>query len=284
MNIHHYSVFAAALGGGKHVAIVEGVDNPVDMSKIAASSGAPLTGFILSSEDATAYVRFFSPTKAKGSSDSGALVVAEHLRLKRAIRDYVFVLMGEDELQVAYENEKWWSEQEDTGVVNVTIEKDTLLKALGIQDVDLETKNEVLASGGHKFNVIVTVKDSIVLDGIKPDFETLKSIQQTHGANGFVVMADSARGLPDFRFFSPAKGLFEDNAGSYTLATICGYAARNHRVDHQKGYVEIYFEAAQRFAMDKPSRLHAYYTPDNSIAKNIRVGGQVEMLEVTKWA
>jgi len=283
MDIHHYSVFAAAPGGGKHVAIVEGVDNPVDMGRTATQSGAPLTGFILSSGQGQAEVRFFSSprqgeVREKGSSDSGALVVGEHLRRQGAIGDRLTVQMGEEGLEVFYQDEKWWSEQEDTWAHKLELDSAQLLEVLGLCQDDVV--GVIRAAGGHKINLVVSVKSVVVLDNIGPSFEALSIIQKSNKVNGVIaVCLDSPRAAVDFRWFSPAKNLNEDNAGSYTLASLCGYLT-----GVQNLHGERHLEAIQGFASGKPSRLYVRYLSENSRAKNIRVGGQVEMLEVTKWA
>ena len=271
MNISHYSVFAAAPGGGKHVAVVEGVDNPVDMGKIAAESGAPLTGFILESEDEYADARFFSPTKAKGSSDSGALVIAEHLRLRGAIKDCLFVLMGSDELQVSYQNGKWWREPENAHKLLPQFAVDSLLDALRLNTRDVVGWG---VAGNSKINSVIEVS-SDHLHRIKPKFEALAASQNEHNLNGVLVF--SGESPAHMRFFSPAKGLEEDNAGSFTAVSLCGYLAQRFT-----GAVDL--EVLQGESMGKPSKLYAEFMVEDEVAANVHIGGQVEMLEVNQWA
>lgn len=288
--IHHYSVFAAAPGGGKHVAIVEGVDNPVDMLKIAAESGAPLTGFILTSSENHAEVRFFSPLREKGSSDSGALVVAEHLCRQERVQDRLNVQMGEERLEVFRQDEKWWSEQEDTWEHRLEVDIPELAAALDLDWQDIDWSKDVRVAGNSKLNILVPVDRP---DEVKPDQEAIAQLNRATRTNGVVIFRGPFRRIRfslsnsadqeedshqiELRFFAPAKGILEDNAGSYTLASLAGYLAWFWQGPQK-------YEVLQGVAMGKPSRLWLRYQSDGHKAVDVCVGGQVEMLEVTKWA
>lgn len=283
MKIHHYSVFAAAPGGGKQFAIVEGVTDPAEMQRIAASSGQPLTGFILNADSGLAEVRFFSPTKEKGSSDSGALVVGEHLRRSEAIQDRLIVEAGGERLEVFARENLWWSKQEDTAIKAVSVPKSALIAALGLS-AEQTDEELILCTGDSKVNVIVPLLSEEhgvkTLGGLTPDFSSLASICRDAGINGVVVFAgpenSRARNYVDvwLRFFAPAKGLMEDNAGSYTVASLCGYLAEAWEMSDD-------FLAHQGSSMGKPSKLYVEFIREGDRAKNIQVGGKVELLEVT---
>lgn len=188
MKIQHYSVFAAAPGGGKQFAIVEGVTDPAEMQRIAASSGQPLTGFILNAASGLAEVRFFSPTKEKGSSDSGALVVGEHLRRMAGDSnslDEVTVQMGNEHLKVFKIYDDWWSSQEDSHYLGGISDDDKVLSALGL------SRSEVLMPaarvGNSKVNLAVRVSDLDTLMSLSPDFIRLQIFQQEQKLNGIIA-------------------------------------------------------------------------------------------------
>lgn len=294
MKIAHYSVFAAAPGGGKEFAVVEGVDNPVDMQRIAARSGAPLTAFILDAGADSAVVRFFSPIQEKGSSDSGALVVAEYLRRQGRVQDRLSVQM-EEGLEVFHQEGKWWSRQEDTWEHRLELDIPALAAALDLDWLDIDWSKDIGVAGNSKLNIIVPVSFP---DQVKPDLEVIAQINRDTKTNGIIVFNGPARRVKDWiytndpditvrqeecshhielRFFAPNKGIPEDNAGSYTLASLAGYLAW-----FWEGREE--YEVLQGVAMGKPSRLWVRYESDRSRAMHIRVGGQVEMLEVREWA
>lgn len=298
--IYHYSVFAAAPGGGKHVAIVEGVDNPVDMGTTVAQSGAPLTGFILTSGENHAEVQFFSSprqgeAREKGSSDSGALVLAEHLRRRGTIQDRLAVEMGEEGLEVLREEDRWWSQQEDTWEYRLELDIPALAAVLDLDWQDIDWHKDIGVAGNSKLNIIVSVGFP---DEINPDLQAIAEINRSTKTNGILAFTGPARRVKDWiytdgetiivreeelsqpielRFFAPNKGIPEDNAGSYTLASLAGYLAW-----FWEGPQE--YEVLRGMAMGKPSRLWLRYQSDGRKAINVCVGGQVEMLEVTKWA
>lgn len=282
--IYHYSVFAAAPGGGKQFALVEGVIDPEKMQRIAAQSGQPLTGFILSASAELVEVRFFSPTKEKGSSDSGALVVAEHLRRQGAIQDQVLVQMGEEGLEVSYQDGKWWSHQEDTWEHKRELDIPALAAALDLDWQDINWDKGISVAGNSKLNIIVPVGFP---GQIKPDCEAIAEINRRTDTNGVVVFSGPGRMSTfdpfdpsrreyhthniELRFFAPAKGILEDNAGSYTLASLCGYLARFWRGEQA-------YEVLQGVTMGRPSTLYVRYRSNGQQASHIQVGGKVETL------
>jgi PhzF family phenazine biosynthesis protein len=288
--ITHYSVFAAAPGGGKEFAVAEGVDNPVDMQRIAARSGAPLTTFILDAGADSAVVRFFTPREERGSSDSGALVVAEHLRRRERCGEWLRVRMGKEGLEVFFEDGKWWSRQEDTWEHRLELDIPALAAALDLDWPDIDWHKGIAVAGNSKLNIIVPVSFP---DKVKPDLQAIAQINRLTRTNGLVVFNGPGTRIwfdshnpahqgqyshhIELRFFAPGKGIPEDNAGSYTLASLAGYLAW-----FWEGPQE--YEVLQGVAMGKPSRLWVRYEPDRSRAVHIRVGGQVEMLEVREWA
>jgi len=277
VRIAHYSVFAAAPGGGKQCSIVEGVSDPQQMQQIAAQSSQPLTGFILNAGTGCVEARFFSPTKEKGSSDSGALVVGEHLRRQGAIQDRVRVQMGQEELEVSYQDGKWWSEQPETTVYPFAEGLEELLRILGILEDYTYSKEFCAYSGTHqKKNVIIgfdySAWSTYKLDEIKPHLDWLASYNTRTNTNGLIILYGSDL-WAELRFFAPAKGINEDNAGSFTLASVCAYASQVWGVTGHSN-----FRVVQGQAMGKPSELFATFIAENGSARNIMVGGKVETL------
>lgn len=280
--IYHYSVFAAAPGGGKQFAIVEGVSDPEQMQRIAAQSGQPLTGFISSACAELVEARFFSPKKEKGASDSGALVVGEHLRHKVRTEDRLQIQMGHEELEIFYQEKLWWSRQEDMCRYQMDLPQSLLLDALGLDNEDLHDELDIAAAGGAKKNIVIPVWQTSE-EKIKPDLDALAEITRSTQTNGVIVLfepysvqiADWNEQNPfeewfELRFFAPAKGISEDNAGSYTVASVCAY------LNNPTGE----YKAIQGRALGKPSQLQIRYSLNNQVTTNILVGGNVELLEV----
>ena len=104
-----------------------------------------------------------------------------------------------------------------------------------------------------------------------PDFEGLRNLLKIHQLNGCIVVSfTSSRANLEYRFFAPHKGLLEDNAGSFSLASLCGYKAA-----HMPSGVHD-LVAAQGFQIGKPSELRARFMSRDSMALAVRVGGLVE--------
>jgi PhzF family phenazine biosynthesis protein len=267
LELHHYSVFAPEgnLEGGKWFALVDAPVPLENMPEIARESGAPLTAFITDQHEARVSVRFFNASgQEKPESDSGALVVAHHVG-----RGCTVVSSG-GSLPVMLEDGVCWTAQGDHHLVPLVGSESDWLEALGLEPRMLETMFGVHCAGQlDKFNLIVPVR-SEALDAIIPNLERVTELQRETGVNGVIVAAfDSIRANVDVRFFAPAKGILEDNAGSFTLASVCGYRAA-HLLSGVHDVI-----AAQGHAMGRPSSLRARYIARDSVALMVRVGGVV---------
>lgn len=279
MKLEHYTVFAAAPGGGKHIAVTEAENLTTDeMQVIARESGAPLTGFILGEDHSGVLIKFFTPTKEKLESDSGALVVAEHRWRKGLVEVFMRANMNGNVLPVSGVGHggRWFSEQGSTNAFQLELAASQILEVLGLSSADLHSDFVVGAGGANKINIIVPVKNSSTVDAIKPDLEAMKNLSHDSKTNGLIVFApDQTRGADvDLRFFAPAKGILEDNAGSYTLSSLCGYLVAAQQLEGQQKLT-----ATQGFAFGRPSKLKATFEADDGKALAIRVGGEVVRIE-----
>jgi PhzF family phenazine biosynthesis protein len=283
----YYDVFKADTNGGKRLAVIDDSLSESVMPEIAISSQAPITAFIqpvganlvfaqlaLSQSRAMTsiaptknivQVRFFTNQgKEKLESDSGALVVAHH------IRQTCTVQMQAGNLEVTLEDGVVWTAQPDTHILPLPSSTRIWLDALNLKESDLETDLTVMCAGTlDKHNVIVPIRETAL--NLEPDFNFLADLLKTHALNGCIVVSLlSTKANLEYRFFAPHKGLFEDNAGSFSLASICGYLAAHS----PSGFYDQV--AAQGFQMGKPSELRARFIARDGVALAVRVGGQVE--------
>jgi PhzF family phenazine biosynthesis protein len=271
MKLEHYSVFAPEdhLEGGKHFALVNDSVSVDDMPQIARSSDVPLTAFVTETSGSRVNVRFFSNAgKEKLESDSGALVVAHHLGASCT------VVMPGGELSVELEFGAAWTFQGDFHIWPTSFDDSEWLETLGISSSDFDPFHKIHEAGNSdKRNVVVPVNFS-ALDQIKPDLERVAELNMRTNTNGLILAAfDSPRAIADFRFFAPRKEILEDNAGSFTLASLCGY-----RAAYMAGGV-YRWTVAQGFAMGKPSSLLARFSTRESMAQSVRVGGIVRRIK-----
>ena len=92
-----------------------------------------------------------------------------------------------------------------------------------------------------------------------------------HGTNGLVVAQwQTYPERVNLRFFAPHKGLPEDNAGSYTLASLAGYLAAEVL---GTGYYQI--EAWHGTS----SQLWVRFEVEDGQALGVEVGGSVEWIQ-----
>jgi predicted PhzF superfamily epimerase YddE/YHI9 len=271
MKFEHFSVFApeSHLKGGKHFALVTEPVTLEDMPEMARSNAAPLTAFIMETSGSRVSVRFFSSIgKEKPESDSGALVVAHYLGSS------CIVVMPGGELPVELGSGAAWTFQGDFHIWPTAFDESEWLEALGIPASDLDPFHKIHEAGNsEKRNVVVSVNYS-ALDQIKPNLERVAELNTRTDTNGLIVAAfDSPRAIADFRFFAPRKGILEDNAGSFTLASLCGY-----RAAYMAGGT-YRWTVAQGFAMGKPSSLLARFSTRESMAQSVRVGGVVRRMQ-----
>ncbi|MEY4531486.1 MAG: hypothetical protein RLZZ156_2207 [Deinococcota bacterium] len=273
----YYDVFKAESNGGKRFAVINEPLPESVMPEISVSSQAPITVFITnpvgsrlaSPRYAKAHsivsVRFFTNSgKEKLESDSGALVVAFHLGQSCTVQ------MQAGNLEVMLEDGYVWAAQPDTHILPCPSDSKIWLEALNLRSSDLETDLAILCAGTlDKHNLIVPIKESAL--EFSPNFEALALLLKTHHLNGCIVVSfTSSRSNLEYRFFAPHKGLLEDNAGSFSLASLCGYKAA-----HMPSGVHDLI-AAQGFQMGKPSELRVRFMSRDSMALAVRVGGQVE--------
>lgn len=269
-HLKQYRVFGALIGssvtGGKRIAVCDASSSDTDFAAAATASGAPLTAFILARDEASVTVRFFKKDGSeKLESDSGALVVAHHVDMGCR------VVMSAAALTVKLEDGAYWSAQGEHHVLPAKRPEADWLEALQIAQPQRDSELDVLCAGSlEKHNLIVPIWDD-ALNRLKPDWDVLAARLEESGINGAIVAAFGAnRSHVNFRFFAPHKGLREDNAGSYSLASICGYLA-------PLAVNGVYnLSAGQGYATGKPSSLRAKYIVRDATALAVNVGGTVE--------
>ncbi len=289
----YYNVFKANTNGGKQFAVMSEPILESTMPEIAVSSNASITIFITKTVGAglvpalteleqiaksqsrettrvsptknVVQVRFFTNKgKEKLESDSGALVVAFHLGQNCTVQ------MQGGSLAVTLEDGYVWAAQPDTHILPCPSDSLPWLEALNLQESDLEPELTILCAGTlEKHNLIVPIKESAL--EFSPNFEALGALLKTFDLNGCIAVSfGSSKANLEYRFFAPHKGLLEDNAGSFSLASLCGYKAAHM----PSGLHDLV--AAQGFQMGKPSELRVRFLSRDSVALAVRVGGQVK--------
>lgn len=240
-----------------------------ELQAMAAQAGPPLVAFARLDSPRLASARFFNPTREKGPSDSGAMAVAEHFRRQQQVDQGVRLEMGEEYLELVYEEQKWWTLQGDFGSAAPATDPEVFLEELGLASHFPAIWTGQLGSPKH--NLVVWLPRERDLLGWQPPLEALAAWLQAHGTNGLVVAQwQTYPQRVNLRFFAPHKGLPEDNAGSYTLASLAGYLAAEVL---GTGFYQV--EAWQASS----SQLWVRFEVEDGQALGVEVGGSVEWIQ-----
>lgn len=251
------------LPGGKAVAVFS--DAAGDLQARAAAAGAPLSVFIETADMTGVTLRVFTPTKEKGSSDSGALAALAFLQERGGLLDVVDVRMGGEVLPAQLCGGEWLLRQ---GEVRAAAAPSVDLSPLG-----LEPRTVQVASAGRP-NLIVEVADLAALDAFTPDAEAIAAVNRTTDTTGLVLYAPGgpARAEVSFRAFGPLKGFLEDGASSHMFACLVGTLGAQGRLPTDLNLLR----GAQRLP-GAPSRLTAQFTV-LAHGVDVWVGGRAERL------
>ncbi len=273
-----YRTFPNTSSGGKEIAILEGIFDPVQMQEIAASSGVPLTVFITEYSGSSLNLKVFTPKAEKGESDSGALAALFHLFGNQQPSLHLFgnqfwnthaldvVVIMSETLQARCKDDLWWLEQGIPTVQTVELSPLRVAAALNLESDQIQPQMYTSSTGRPK--LLVTVPNTQILDAIRPDYAALQELNVQTGSSGVIVLtthAPRAESDVDIRFFMPKQSK-EDNAGANTAACVLGYLVKCLGIPRA--------EIAQGYAMGKPSSLFARH-----IEGRVWVGGMVSRVK-----
>lgn len=259
-----YRVLAApGGGGGKTVALFAGASG--DLQASAAGAGAPLSVFVEEAGLSGVSLRIFTPTREKGSSDSGALAALTFLQPRGVLLDVVDVQMGGEVLSAQLCGGEWLLRQGDVTAAEQAVD----LSPIGL------TGAAHLASAGRP-NLTLEVPDLATLDTFVPDAEAISTVNRATGTTGLILYTPGGEGRADvsFRAFGPLKGFVEDGASSNMFACLVGTLGRRGLLPGNLNLIR----GMQRMP-GAPARLTAQFTLSPDGAADVWVGGRGERLE-----
>ncbi|MEF2277984.1 PhzF family phenazine biosynthesis protein [Deinococcus sp. YIM 134068] len=247
--------------GGKTVAIFPTASG--DLQARTAQSASPLSVFIESADVSGVSLRVFTPTKERGSSDSGALAALAFLQSQGTLLDVADVTMGGEVMPAQLCGGEWLLKQGD--VTARAVEAD--LSPLGV-----DTGGAWVASVSRP-NLVVEVADVGTLDAFTPDADAISALNRATDTTGLVLFAPGGEGRADvsFRAFGPLKGFLEDGASSNMFACLVGVLGVTGRLPTGTNMLR----GAQRMP-GAPSRLTAQFSPAPDGAADVWVGGRAE--------
>ena len=264
--------------GGKKVAVFEDVSalESNEMQILAASSGAPLSVFIVQNEAGVLELRVFTPTQEKGESDSGTLAALHHLHTQGEFLEQVTVKMSKDTLEARWGQNMWWLEQGKPSVKLLgASELETLYGALGLDPgISRNIVNTFMPLGlvrAARPKLVIALSRLRSLELLEPNYGLLSKLCRPHGAGGAIALALEGERLAQ-RYFMVGEQK-EDNAGANTAACSAAYllAYEDSRKLHPVIERRTRFEIAQGVAMGRPSRLFV-----GVLERSLWVGGRVE--------
>lgn len=258
----HYRVFAPpSQQGGKLVAVEPAAG--ADALARAQDSGAPLTSFVESTEPGRVRLSLFTPTRQKGSSDSGA--IAALAALQGQLPDALDIEMGGETLAAQLCGGEWLLLQGDAPARPVEVQ----LGALGLDGCP------AWVTDAGRPNLAVELPGLEALTAFTPHEEAIAAVNRATGTTGLLLFVPGgapalgmARADVSFRAFGPLKGFLEDAASSNMFASLCGVLSVAGLLPEGADQIR-----GAQLMPGSPARLTAQFTPAPGGALGVWVGG-----------
>ncbi len=255
----------------------------LEMQKIARELNNSETAFILSPDDRghDVHVRFFTPNREVPIC--GHATVAAHyvralemdLGTTRVVQKTgagilpVDILRDRNDYQIIMTQGKI-----EFGALIGGENKNVLLLALGITEDDLLKSCPVqIVSTGHS-KVMIGIKDSAILNCMKPDHGALAKLSEVIGCNGYYVFTLDSKDsgiLVKGRMFAPAIGINEDPVTGNANGPLGAYLVHYKIVPHEG---EIFrFSARQGEAIHRAGTIGVEVMIEKGEPVNVRISG-----------
>ena len=265
VEVVHTRVFAVGPNGGNPCPVIPFADDLTDsqMQAVAQRFGLD-TVFILrpGSKDADTRLRYFVPDHEMGISGHATIAAITLARLDKALKsDHVRVetitgTFGVDSVQ-----------RNDVTVVALEQNQPVFGRVVAPVDVarglKINPKEIVIDNGpvqsvsASRAKLLVPVKDSLVLNGLKPDYEALWNLCDRLRVTGFYPFTrrtDKPQAQAEARQFPLRAGFPEDAATGVAAAALAAYLTA---YDGKYGTGQHLFRVAQGYAMGAPSLIEA---------------------------
>jgi PhzF family phenazine biosynthesis protein len=221
--LYQVDSFSTEKFAGNPAGVIPNADGltDIEMQKIARELNNSETAFVFSPDagDHDVHVRFFTPNKEVPTC--GHATIAAHyvralekgLGTTRVLQKTgagilpVDIIRDQDDYRIIMTQAKI-----EFGAMIDGENRKILLSALTITEEDLLNCPIQIVSTGHS-KVMIGIRDSKILNGIKPDHSSLAKLSGVIGCNGYYVFTlDSMESgvLVKGRMFAPAIGIYED--------------------------------------------------------------------------
>lgn len=284
------SAFTGTPGLGSRAGVVleAGSLTEVQMQALAAFIDAPETVFVHSTRGALR-VRYFTPTQEV--EFCGHATVALGLGLAQAGfwrtgSLEVHTLAGSVPLRLelgAAGEAKIWMQQPPLSCREVPLHwRSALAEALGISDRLIHRGLPLISASTGLWSVCVPLLDSLVLDGLEPDFAAISRLCEELGVGS--VYAYAPMGVNRFaaRAFAPLLGIHEDPVTGSVAGALLGVLAQEGRLPVQRGRATgmIY----QGHALGTPGEVEVEVEVQGGRVTAVHVGGLAVLDREGYWS
>lgn len=265
IEIVHTRVFAVGPNGGNPCPVIPFADDLSDsqMQAVAQRFGLD-TAFILrpGSKDADIRLRYFVPDHEMGVSGHATIAAITVAQLDKALKSghvQVETITGTFGVDCVHRNDVTVvTLEQNQPVFGAVLAPDDVARALKInrEEIVIDT-GPVQSVSASRAKLLVPLKDSMVLDGLKPDYEALWKLcdrLQVTGFYPFTRRTDKPQTQAEARQFPLRAGFPEDAATGVAAAALAAYLAA---YDSKYEAGQHLYRVAQGYAMGAPSLIEA---------------------------
>ncbi len=294
LEILEFNAFTTNGKGGNRAAVVFGfnLESERKMIELASSIGAPATVFVGISdtlfEDESPLplrLRFFTPYIEENVCGHGTIAALTAIQARGGLNGWevpkdVFQL----ETNLGIQNAKLeagtaWLEYPNPSAWAITLEREAVAIALGLEEIDLHEDLPIMGAGVGRSKIVCAVPSTILLDAIEPNLEEIKALCLETGTTGIMIFTFPARGgcFTDSRHFSVQENtVLEDAATGNAHSALAAYLGANQFFDNGKRS----FSGAQGYAMRQPSKLEVRCEVLDGSVSSVWIGGKAMEVKV----
>jgi PhzF family phenazine biosynthesis protein len=187
--------------------------NTAQKQAVASEAGLSETAFVSDSAVADFKLEFFTPTKQIPHCGHATIATFWYLRsLGKVSSVNSSKETIEDVRKILFVGDEPYMEQPGATFSPIATVND-VLNSLGLTTAHIDSRFQpVVGNTGNSF-VLIGIREELLLQELKPDFDKIKHITEDLGCIGYYVFATSRSGVvAETRMFAPAYGINEESA------------------------------------------------------------------------
>lgn len=277
LKVYTVNSFAKTLEGGNPAGVVIDADTLSDekMKKIAGTIGFSETAFVMKSESANFKVRFFTPEEEVDLCGHATIATFYVLLSKGLIKPGVFLQETKAGiLSVEVKEDSSIMMEQNTPSFYEIVDKKEIADSLNITEYEMidEMPVQIVSTGLR--DILVPVKNTHILNSIKPNFEKVSRISSKYHAIGYHVFTlESLFGSNAYcRNFAPLYGICEESATGTSNGALACYLFKYEDIKMGRDHP---FVMEQGYSMKKPSEIIVELMVEGQEVIGVKVGGKV---------